>query len=352
MKKFILLLLISTVLTQFSCKNTFLDDIITKKPQISYNHTNFIKVIKCKPELMSKGSFIISAYDDQIFTLNNNGEIIDVLNVFGPINTWVPEKKGGGYGIIHGQPTIINQKNKIIYNSNFKIKDKKRLQSQFPGFCHHEIIKTKWNTFLVLVAKKHPTNIMEDFICEFNLKGDLLKKLSLNKLVFNNPIGSVEVGEWKENWLHTNSLDTRTNHIIMVSLRNLDTVIEIDWKTDKIINRFGNNILSHQHYVKYQKNKTILAFNNGVKEKQSSIVRFDKSGKILQEYKLPFFAPAYGSVQETPNGNYIVINGEKGMIYEFSPDCKEIYAQFQYKKQDYIPFHKKYNSILYRVYKL
>lgn len=94
---------------------------------------------------------------------------------------------------------------------------------------HHEVIeKTPGGNLLVLTnsLKKHS----EDCIQEIDRKtGAVVKTLDMRKLFGKKFLDMVD-------WAHLNTVSYNSKtHSILVSVRNCDAVVKIDWRTDKIV---------------------------------------------------------------------------------------------------------------------
>lgn len=120
---------------------------------------------------------------------------------------------------------------------------------------------------------------------------------------------------------------------VLLSFRNINTVLIVDKETKNISWIWGANELSHQHGPTLLPNGDILIFDNGMhilgdKEvflPHSRVIEMDpKSNKIMWEYKgeglsnYKFFTPIMGSAQKLKNGNVLISEGVTGRMFEIS----------------------------------
>jgi hypothetical protein len=322
-----------------------------------------IDIVALESDRLADGLIVLSSYGNNVFYINKDGMIHKTLLLEGPINTFNPIGKNGGIGIVDRRPVVYGDNGDVVYDGTKLLRNLERTlpKGAVRVFFHHDVIKTRWGTMMALIAHTKAKESVrdtsvDDVIIEFDLNHNILSSLSLNKLLFNDKWGARKMGppERLENWLHTNSIDTRSDGHVIVSTRNVNEIQVIDWKKLKKIRSIGKGQLSLQHHAKFQKDGTILVYDNGVKKasKVSGIARYDFSGNLIEYFDLPFYAVAYGSVQKLNNGNWLTINGIKGEIYEFSPDFSDKLLHLKYKSKTWIRWENKYKSPLYRAIKV
>jgi hypothetical protein len=117
---------------------------------------------------------------------------------------------------------------------------------------------------------------------------------------------------------------------IMVSLRNISTVLIIDKNTGNIILKLGAPPLAQQHDPKPLDNGNILIFDNGTHRLDhpipfSRVIEVNLQTKnIVWSYQegIPhtFFSPYISGAQRLPNGNTLICEGNYGRLFEVTVD--------------------------------
>lgn len=138
------------------------------------------------------------------------------------------------------------------------------------------------------------------------------------------------VQDLREAWTHANGLAELPNGNIVVSFRNISTVIIIDRRTGKIIWKLGAPPLSGQHAPTPLANGNLLLFDNGPHRLDHSmpfsrIIEIElATKKIVWKYQekreCEFFSPRISNAQRLPNGNTLVCEGDFGRFFEVTVD--------------------------------
>lgn len=138
------------------------------------------------------------------------------------------------------------------------------------------------------------------------------------------------VQDQREAWTHANGLAEMANSDIVVSFRNISTVIIIDRKTGKIIWKLGAPPLSGQHAPMPLPNGNLLLFDNGPHRLDhtmtfSRIIEVDLSTKeIVWKYQekreCEFYSPRISNARRLPNGNTLVCEGDFGRFFEVTTE--------------------------------
>jgi hypothetical protein len=141
----------------------------------------------------------------------------------------------------------------------------------------------------------------------------------------------------REEWSHANTVGELADGNILLSFRNLSTVLIVDRNTDKIIWRVGSEVLSHQHYPNELDNGNILVFDNGTYRSKlalnfSRVLEINRQTKeiVWQYTDTPlhnFFSPYISGAQRLPNGNTLITEGNYGRLFEVTSD-KEIVWEY------------------------
>jgi Arylsulfotransferase (ASST) len=138
------------------------------------------------------------------------------------------------------------------------------------------------------------------------------------------------VQDQREAWTHGNGLAELPNGDIVLSFRNISTVIVIDRKTGKIIWKLGAPPLSGQHAPVPLANGNLLLFDNGPHRLDhtmpfSRIIEVNLATKqIVWKYQekreYEFFSPRISNAQRLPNGNTLICEGDFGRLFEVTRD--------------------------------
>ncbi|MBF7097196.1 aryl-sulfate sulfotransferase [Alkalibacter mobilis] len=99
-----------------------------------------------------------------------------------------------------------------------------------PTGIHHEIIEKNKNGNLLMLGNSLDGHV-EDTILEVNRStGEILKELNLESLIFDTKYND------RYDWAHMNSISyDRSENTLIVSARDLSSLIKIDWATDEIL---------------------------------------------------------------------------------------------------------------------
>jgi hypothetical protein len=141
----------------------------------------------------------------------------------------------------------------------------------------------------------------------------------------------------REEWTHANSVGELADANLILSFRNLSTVVIIDRGTGEIIWRLGCETLANQHYPHELPNGNVLIFDNGtyrpnIALNYSRVIEVDrKTKKIVWEYTdTPlhnFFSPYISGAQRLQNGNTLITEGNYGRLFEVTPK-KEVVWEY------------------------
>lgn len=199
----------------------------------------------------------------------------------------------------------------------------------------------------ILYPTYHPDGILPDEIAD-RLKGGL-RNTEFNGRIWGDSIYEINregeiIWKWRafehldpeidnlcdlENrvlWPYINSIYICNGQNLLVTLRAVSEVIKIDYKTGKVIGRYGKGKISHPHDGRELENGNIMVFDNGshrheYKPNYSRVVEIcPDTDEIVWEYKsgLPsdFYSPVCGGCERMPNGNTVICDSWQGRIFE------------------------------------
>ena len=131
-------------------------------------------------------------------------------------------------------------------------------------------------------------------------------------------------------WTHANGISEMPDGNILLSMRNISTVVMINRQTGQIYWKLGAPPLAGQHAPYLLENGHILLFDNGphrVDETlpHSRVLEIDPATKqIVWKYQdavlAAFYSPRISNAQRLPNGNTLVNEGSFGRIFEVTPE--------------------------------
>ena len=141
-------------------------------------------------------------------------------------------------------------------------------------------------------------------------------------------------------WLHINSIDEFSDGDLLVSLRNLNRLIRIDYPSGDIVWQWGDDELGHQHGASVIAGDRVLLFDNGFDSARgkgcrdtpcrSRALELDPAtDRTVWSYGRPrVFSLSFGNAERLANGNTLVVYGQKvprALIVEVSPDGEVVW---------------------------
>jgi len=242
-------------------------------------------------------------------------------------------------------------------------------------FGSHDFYRMSNGNTLLMIYEKVPEKIRT------KVKGGIdwipVTDMWCDSLIEVNPKGEI-VWEWgsykyldpeidilcplalRDEWTHANSCAELPNGDILMSIRQLNTIIIIDKKNGEIKWRWGRGELAHQHDATVLENGNILCFDNGDHRIEFSRYCYSRvvevnpnSKKIVWEYKgeppCSFFSGTLGGAQRLPNGNTLITSSNAGHVFEVTPD-KDIVWEYV------VPFYGSFlhlidNRMVFRTYR-
>jgi hypothetical protein len=182
-----------------------------------------------------------------------------------------------------------------------------------------------------------------DVIVEVDSKGNRVWEWhSAEHLDFE--VDVLEPNMLRDEWGHGNTVVPLPNNQVLVSFRNVSTVMLIDKKTGQALWKVGRETLSQQHDPNILRNGNLLVFDNGTAHRDaflpySRVVEINvRSDQVVWEYKdrtpIHFFSPLISGARRLPNGNTLVTEGNFGRIFQVT---KEGDVVWEYINPHYYP---------------
>ena len=138
--------------------------------------------------------------------------------------------------------------------------------------------------------------------------------------------GLTAVQDERSEWTHANGVFEQPDGDLLVSFRNISTLVRIDRKRGTIAWKLGSPPLAGQHCPSLLANGHILIFDNGPHRLDESfpfsrVLEIDPATKaIVWKYQearpFNFFSPRISNAQRLPNGNTLINEGNFGRMFE------------------------------------
>jgi hypothetical protein len=127
-------------------------------------------------------------------------------------------------------------------------------------------------------------------------------------------------------WTHGNTVAETAEGNLVLSFRNISTVVMVARATGNILWQLGSPPLAQQHDPRPLPGGNILIFDNGTHRRDfpatfSRVIEVDpRTGSIVWEYadqsRFEFFSPYISGAQRLQNGNTLICEGCHGRIFE------------------------------------
>jgi len=143
------------------------------------------------------------------------------------------------------------------------------------------------------------------------------------------------VQDERTEWTHANSVFEQPDGNLLVSFRNISTIVVIDRRTGAVSWKLGAPPLSGQHAPHLLPDGHLLLFDNGPHRLDESfpfsrVIEIDPATKaIVWKYQEPrpfnFFSPRISNAERLPNGNTLINEGNFGRFFEVTPDGEVVW---------------------------
>lgn len=310
-------------------------------------YTYFIKtdnISRERIEVIKKNDFNILASSTKMknFLMNGDGKLIWYLDLD---TQGLIENISNDTFLIGTEESILKDKVSLftgIYEVDYLGKIRKRIDTTY-GY-HHEIKYLGNNNALVLGSNRFPM----DTIYELDIQtGEVLRNINIIDLLSS---GHDELYEYLSNLeygLEANSIDY-LNGNILISLRNINTILEFSYDNekinyvitnDKLVKKYLSKYiidadisLRGEHNAKYIADDTISLYNNGYDHAtnrstnaEGLVLKIGLKAKIVDSYQdEKKYSYAFGSMDKS-NSETIV---NYPYMYEETPENKFLYDKY------------------------
>lgn len=200
-----------------------------------------------------------------------------------------------------------------------------------------------------LVPDIHPRlPVLDELVVTLDAQGRHLRSFSVLDVLMSSPHayllpslqGQVPVDDapFELDVLHANTvrvLDGRhraasplfTRGNVLLSLRNICTVLVVEAETHEILWLWGPTNVTFQHDPSVLPDGRLLLFDNGATRSRLLEIEPD-SRRIAWSYSAgdSFFSRTRGACQRLPNGNTLVTESDRGRAFEMTPDRRMAWA--------------------------
>ncbi len=113
---------------------------------------------------------------------------------------------------------------------------------------------------------------------------------------------------------------------ILISSRELSTVMIVDYETGEIVWEYGPGELLHQHDPTLLENGNVLIFDN--RRRNSRVVEVDpQTDEIVWSYEAEgFFSHNVSGAQRLENGNTLITEGAQGRVFEVTSEGEIVWG--------------------------
>lgn len=177
--------------------------------------------------------------------------------------------------------------------------------------------------------------IWGDYLVEVTTRGDVVWEWRAWEHLDPEKDALTEVQDSRSEWTHCNSVWEEPDGNLLVSFRNISTIIRVERRTGNILWKLGAPPLAGQHAPYGLANGNILVFVNGPHRLDDSMPHSSAievnpaTGEIVWKFQEPrlmnFFSPRISNAQRLPNGNTLVNEGNFGRFFEVTHDGEVVW---------------------------
>ncbi len=178
--------------------------------------------------------------------------------------------------------------------------------------------------------------IHADYIVETTTSGEEVWRWNTwEHLDFDTEI--ITLQDHREEWTHSNTVAETVDGHILLSCRNVSTVVMIDRASGDLLWKYGPPNVAQQHDPRPLPNGNVTIFDNGTHRLDmpfpfSRVLEVDpRTNRVVWAYVdrslYNFFSPYCSSAQRLPNGNTHITETAYGRMFEVTP-AGEIVAEY------------------------
>lgn len=175
-------------------------------------------------------------------------------------------------------------------------------------------------------GSEHEGVMHADYLVELTKAGELVWEWRAWEHLDPEENGIVAAQDHRSEWTHANTVAELPDGRIMLSFRNISTVLILNKASGEIVWKLGAPPLAQQHAPNMLANGNILIFDNGTHRldhpiPHSRVIEVDPATKEIvwsyqEGYVSQFFSPFISNAQRLPNGNTLICEGSFGRLFE------------------------------------
>jgi hypothetical protein len=143
----------------------------------------------------------------------------------------------------------------------------------------------------------------------------------------------IDSHDFRIEWCHANALTGTPDGRVIISFREISTIMILDWPSGKPVWKWGRPWISCQHSPSLTAAGNLLVFDNGAHhpiQSKSRVVEIDLAKKkiVWQYFGSPIFSLFSGHIagaERMPNGNTFICEGESGRLFEITHDGEYVW---------------------------
>jgi outer membrane protein assembly factor BamB len=184
-------------------------------------------------------------------------------------------------------------------------------------------------------GSEHEGQMHADYLVELTTDGEVVWEWYSWEHLDPETDAIVAAQDPRSEWTHGNTVVEMANGDIVVSFRNISTVVIIDRQTGAIKWKLGAPPLAQQHAPVPLENGNLLIFDNGTHRRDhptpySRVIEVSLATREIvwtyqEGYISEFFSPFISNAQRLPNGNTLICEGSFGRLFEVSHDGEVVW---------------------------
>lgn len=295
------------------------------------------------PDRATPGYLLLNPVEgDQVFLINPAGEVAHRWQTGGGMTNWAyllpnghlfaNERCEDPQGValtVSGRMVEYDAAGRVIWSHEdpWQHHDARRLAdgAVYAAFCE---LEPKEQSQIQGGAPGSETGgmIFGEVIRQVNEAGQTVFEWSLSNLGFDTHRLHANSNRWS--YGHTNTVCPLADGRYLISCKNLNLLFIINPATGRLDWEFQDDDLGGQHDAQMLDNGHILVFANGAYMRDlhhSQIWQIDPATNdivwryVARDNMTSFFSPHMGGVQRLPSGNTLICEGNKGCVFEVTP---------------------------------
>ncbi len=182
---------------------------------------------------------------------------------------------------------------------------------------------------------EHEGAMYGDYVVEMTKAGEVIWEWRAWEHLDPETHPIVAIQDLRHEWTHANTILELPDGNLLLSFRNISTVVIVNRETGAITWELGAPPLAQQHAPSLLENGNILIFDNGTHRldhpvPHSRVIEVDPATKEIvwsyqEHYPFDFFSPYISAAQRLPNGNTLICEGSFGRIFEVTMEGEVVW---------------------------